>query len=262
MRTQSAFGLVLLSGSLAMGDVTSLNGDLDIEAEVDAGHQGASLNDYSYANIHISPDSDSGFLLDFNADRTTGIFAGGTGGLVESSTSVMSDTQMYLFSHGMSNRAAIGMEANDYAESEHGLRLNSLVDFEKGDQVLITMRIEYEAVSDGQLWAQLRVSGIAGQGPVVLEVSDPTEAGFVEFSTLTTVDGSRAFFFDADMESRLEASGDRRHEQVDGFSMSASFVLVPAPGGTLMLGGLGLFAGRRGRSYAVRRTCVWPLLSR
>ncbi len=248
MRTRSAFGLVLLSGSLAMGDITSLNGDLDIEAEVDAGHQGASLNDYSYANIHISPDSDSGFLLDFNADRTTGIFAGGTGGLVESSTSVMSDTQMYSFSHSMSNRAAIGMDANDYAESEHGLRLNSLVDFEEGDQVLITMRIEYEAVSNGQLWAQLRVSGIAGQGPVMLEVSDPTEAGFVEFTALTTVDGSRAFFLDADMESRIGASGDRRDEQVDGFSMSASFTLVPAPGGLALLAPAGLIAaGRRRR---------------
>ncbi len=247
MHTRFAFGLVLLSGSLAMGDITTLNGDLNIEAQVDAQHQGAGFNDESFANIQFNPDEDSGFLLDFNADRTTGIFAGGTGGMVESSTSVMSDTRMYSFSHTMSNRAVLGMDQIDQAQSEHGLRLNSFVNFEEGDQVMITMRIEYEAVSDGQLWAELRLSGLAGQGPVMITVSDPTESGFVEFSTLTTVDGPRAFFLNADIESRVEASGDRRDEMVGGFSMSASFVLVPAPGGMPLLGALGVLWARRMR---------------
>lgn len=247
MRTRSALGLVLLSGSLAMGDITSLNGDLNIEARVDAQHQGVGFDDESYANIQINPEQDSGFLLDFNTDRTTEIFAGGTGGAIESSTSVMSDTRMYSFSHEMSNRAVLGLNQNDEAQSDHSLRLNSFVNFEEGDQVLITMRIEYEAVSDGQLWAQFRLSGLAGQGPVMLSVNDPTESGFVEFSTLAVVDGPRAFFLDADLESRVEAFGDRNDEMVDGFSMSASFVLVPTPGATPVLGALGLLGARRKR---------------
>ena len=250
MRTHifATFVGLALVGSVASAEITDLNGDLSIEAEVDALNLGTQFNDQSMASLQIDPDQDLGFQLDFNAVRSTGFFAGGTGGMVESSTSVMSNTSMYSFHHEMAGLASVGSNGADWANSEHGLRLNSYVEFEEGDQVLISMRIDYEAVQDGQLSAQFRLSGVSGSGPIELDVQDPTEAGFVEYSILTTVDSPRAFFLNADLDSRIEAFGDRPFAALDGFSMSASFVLVPAPGSALLFGGLGLFAGRRRRS--------------
>ena len=249
MRTHMPATVLVLGllGGQVFGEITDVNGDLSIEAQVNAEHMGTGFNDQSMASINFNPKHDSGLLLDLSTARTTGIFTGGTGGMVETVTTVFTDTQMYSFSHGMSNTATVGSGLSDYAESEHFLRLNSFVDFEEGDRVLINMRIEYEAVQDGQLSAELRVSGIAGMGPVMLRVDDPTEAGFVEFTTLTTVSDSRAFFLNADMESRLDAFSDRREAMVDGFSMSASFTLVPAPGTGVVLGCFGVLGLRRRR---------------
>ena len=250
MRTDTTAGIVVLGllGSVAAGDIVDINGDLTFESQVQADFMGSQLDDESYANILISPEQDDGLLFDFNASRSTGIFAGGTGGMVETESSLMTSQQMYSFGHSMANAASLGASLNDRADTYHMTRLHSLIQFEEGDVVDIALRIEYEAVGDGELFAQLRVAGIAGQGPVMLEVSDPTEAGFVEFTIRTTVDGPRAFFLDAEVESRVEVFGDRRDALVDGFSMSASFTLVPAPGGLALLAPAGLIAaGRRRR---------------
>ncbi len=249
MRTQTSAGVVVLGllGSVAAGDIVNISGDLMLESQVEAEFMGSQLDDDSQAFIQVSPEQDDGLVFDFNANRSTGIFAGGTGGLVDTSTSLMTDTRRYAFDHSMTNAAMLGAGVNDRAETYHMTRLSSMIQFEEGDIVDIALRIEYEAVRDGQLWAQLRVSGVAGQGPVMLEVRDPTEAGFVEFTIRTTVDGPRAFFLDADLESRVEAFGDRRDELVDGFVMSASFTLVPAPGGLALLAPAGLVAARRRR---------------
>lgn len=250
MRTDTTAGIVALGllGSVAAGEIVNINGDLSMESRVGAWFMGSRLDDDANAFIQVNPEQDDGLVFDLDAVRTTGIFAGGTGGMVDTRTSLMTGTGMYSYSHSMTNAATLGDGLGDHAESEHMTRLHSLIQFEEGDVVDIALRIEYEAVRDGQLWAQLRVSGIAGQGPVMLEVRDPTDAGFVEFTIRTTVDGPRAFFLDADLESAVEAQGDRRDELVDGFVMSASFTLVPAPGGLALLAPAGLIAaGRRRR---------------
>ena len=140
-----------------------------------------------------------------------------------------------------------------YSRSETITSATISMVFDRDTEVDVLLRIDYARGGLGNSGPGFVSGGFAVEGLVDAPGSEfllegPLEdEGFVEFSFRATAQAGEAFTLTADGLAEFWTISNGRWDGWGSLEMTASVQVVPAPGGVLVLGGLGLVAGRRRR---------------
>ena len=125
--------------------------------------------------------------------------------------------------------------------------------FDRETELDVHLRIEYARWGTGfsplgYVAGGFTVEGLVGAPGSEFMLEGPLdEEGVVEFSFRATAGAGQAFTLTSDGRTAYTAFSNVAYHGWGSLEMTASVQVVPAPGGVLVLGGLGLVAGRRRR---------------
>lgn len=226
--------------------ISSVSGSADIQFDITGFRGGLDANDFGEAQLNISTDNDAlpGGL--FWSDQSNAeVNLGPTSGRIASDAAFEASDQFFSYTQSVSGSGSIA--DGDQLGGNYSGRANFFVSFDAPTLVDIVIRLSATdpLIGNGAI-ASVRISGIAGQGPIELRYDNGDPAGIQEFSIRTTIDSPRAVIFDFDADLNLNPDQGFPVEYA-GIELFGSINVVPTPGAAATLALGGLIAARRRR---------------
>lgn len=243
-----ALGAVGLLSGLAWADLSQVELDLNQSSQAFIEFRGGDDRAEGGRELGLDLNSDDGVLFDWSESELTRASLRGQSAHVETSSSFASDAQSAMFSMSLNNHVSLISDTGNSSQGEHQSQFSMQTSFDRDTLVEVLLRIEYQAIGFGDLMARLEVHGLRGAGPMDIVIQNPDIDGVMELTLQGTAAQNRDIWIEGLLESALFIDGGRDPDSSSHvLSIDASIRAAPAPGGALMLGGLGLLASRRRR---------------
>ncbi|GEM_PF-2853185 len=241
-----AAGLAAMPAAGGIPGISRISGSADLQFDVGGFRNSIDADDSGDARLSLNTDGDAlpGGLFWSDLSEVE-VDLGPTAGRISSDAAFEASDQFFSYSQFVSGSGSVA-QGDQFGGNYNG-RANFFVSFDAPTLVDIVIRLESTGplIGDG-VSASVRVSGIAGQGPIELQYNDGEPAGVQEFSIRTTIDSPRAVIFD--MNADLNLNPDQGFPvSYGGIELFGSITVVPTPGAAALLSLGGLVAGRRRR---------------
>ncbi|MBL4698708.1 MAG: hypothetical protein JKX70_07730 [Phycisphaerales bacterium] len=167
------------------------------------------------------------------------------------------------FAHSLNttvlNTSAAGFDYTSTANAESMLGSGNLNSIELGtsidllmtfsvDTVLdIFLRIDFQDINNADIFAEFEVDGLQGVPAGRIEIENPTSDGFIELTLQATVLAGGTFTLSSGGFLGLPPLDHDETLSSGDLVMTAIVRVVPAPGGLVVFGGLGILTVRRRR---------------
>lgn len=242
-------GFLSFSASAASAGITRINGDIRAESRATASVFGAEARDFADAHLapNLNPDTiGAGLIWTDRSDVRAAL--NGAYGRIDAGVSAGLATDAVAVSNWVEGSAGVADAQSQQAAAQHRTETELFMYFGTPTLVDVVLRIE-DAGSPGgppqSYGSTISLSGLAGQGPLELELFGDGQAFFQELTVRAAVsDDSRPLILRMDTWAEPNPDGPDAAE-IGRLSVSASITVVPNPGTPAVLALAAVSARRR-----------------